>query len=36
VQVIGARLIFGEAITANQWLGIAFIASGVILVSLRR
>lgn len=34
VQVIGARLIFGEAITASQWLGIALIASGVVLVSL--
>jgi len=36
VQVIGARFIFGEAITTSQWLGIALIAGGVVMVSWRR
>ncbi len=36
VQVIGARLIFGEAITHSQWLGITLIAGGVVMVSWRR
>ncbi|MGA9348327.1 MAG: SMR family transporter [Anaerolineae bacterium] len=36
VQVIGARLIFGEAITTSQWLGIALITGGVVMVSWRR
>jgi multidrug transporter EmrE-like cation transporter len=36
VQVIGAHLIFGEAITSSQWLGIALITGGIVMVSLRR
>jgi drug/metabolite transporter (DMT)-like permease len=36
VQVVGAHLIFGETITTSQWLGIAFITGGIVVVSLRR
>jgi len=36
VQVIGAYLIFGEAITTSQWLGIALITGGIVMVSLHR
>ncbi|HIC93911.1 MAG TPA: hypothetical protein EYP09_06660 [Anaerolineae bacterium] len=36
VQVVGARLFFREAIAPVQWLGIAFIAVGIVIVSLGR
>jgi len=36
VQFVGAHLVFSEAITTNQWLGIALIAGGVVIVSLGR
>jgi len=36
VQFVGAHLVFGEAITTGQWLGIALIAGGVVMVSLGR
>lgn len=36
VQVVGAYLIFGEAITTSQWLGIALITGGIVMVSLHR
>ncbi len=36
VQVLGARLVFHEAITNWQWFGVALITSGIIIVSLGR
>jgi len=35
VQVVAARLIFGEAIAPLQWLGTGLIAFGIVLVGLR-
>jgi len=36
IQVIGAHFIFHEAVTAVQWLGVALIAGGLVLISLGR
>jgi len=36
IQFFGAHLICGEAITTSQWLGIALITIGVVIVSLGR
>lgn len=36
IQVIGAHFIFHEAVTSLQWLGVAFIAGGLVLISLGR
>jgi len=36
VQFFGAHLVCGEAITTSQWLGMALIAGGVVIVSLDR
>ena len=33
VQFFGAHLVFREAITTSQWLGITLIAMGVVVVS---
>lgn len=36
VQVIGAQLIFKEAITIAQWLGVSVIFLGILLIALGR
>jgi len=36
IQVIGAHFVFHEAVSALQWLGVAFIAGGLVLVSMGR
>ena len=36
VQVIGARLIFHEAISRTGWVGAGLVAAGIVLISLGR
>lgn len=36
VQVLGARLIFHEAISTSQWFGVALVAGGIMLISQGR
>jgi len=36
VQVVAAHLFFHERITPSQWAGVALVALGIILISLRR
>lgn len=36
VQVVGARLIFQEAVTSGQWLGVALVTAGIVLISQGR
>jgi len=36
VEVIGAHFVFHEAISAIQWLGVALVAVGVVLISQGR
>ncbi len=36
VQFFGAHLVCGEVITTSQWLGMALITVGVVIVSLGR
>jgi multidrug transporter EmrE-like cation transporter len=35
VQVIGARLLFGEPISTTQWLGTLLVAAGILLIGGR-
>ena len=35
-EVVGARFILRETITAMQWMGVALITGGILLVSLGR
>ena len=36
VQVIGAQLVFREAITAAQWLGVCIVFLGILLIAFGR
>ena len=35
VQVVASRLIFGEVITASQWVGVALLLGGIFLIVRR-
>ena len=35
VQVVGSRLIFGEAISSTQWLGTVLVVTGIIFIGGR-
>ena len=32
VEVVGARLIFHEAVSATQWLGVILVTAGIVLI----
>lgn len=36
VEVVGARLIFREAISTVQWLGVFLVTAGIVLIFLGR
>jgi multidrug transporter EmrE-like cation transporter len=36
VQIVGAHFIFRETITLLQWLGVALVTGGIVLISLGR